>query len=115
MTHTHNHIDYIEFPMIDSEKTKSFYSELFGWEFTHWWEDYMSFSSAGIEGWFTKVDHLIQGGTLIILYAENLESTFELLEKRWSKITKPIFEFPWGRRFQFLDPNGNQLAVWSDR
>jgi predicted enzyme related to lactoylglutathione lyase len=26
-------------------------------------------------------------------------------------IVKPIFSFPGGRRFQFLDPSGNELAV----
>jgi hypothetical protein len=26
-------------------------------------------------------------------------------------IVKPIFAFPGGRRFHFLDPNGNELAV----
>ena len=30
-------------------------------------------------------------------------------------IVKDIFSFPGGRRFQFADPNGNELAVWSDR
>ena len=30
-------------------------------------------------------------------------------------LTKDIFPFPGGRRFQFTDPNGNELAVWSDR
>ena len=30
------------------------------------------------------------------------------------KITKPTFEFPGGRRFHFSDPNGNELAVWSE-
>jgi predicted enzyme related to lactoylglutathione lyase len=27
---------------------------------------------------------------------------------------KPAFEFPGGRRFQFTDPNGFELAAWSD-
>ena len=30
-------------------------------------------------------------------------------------IVKAVFEFPGGRRFHFTDPNGNELAVWSDR
>jgi predicted enzyme related to lactoylglutathione lyase len=30
-------------------------------------------------------------------------------------MAKPIFAFPGGRRFHFLDPNGNELAVWSDK
>jgi len=31
------------------------------------------------------------------------------------RVVKPIFDFPGGRRFHFTDPNGNELAVWSDR
>ena len=29
-------------------------------------------------------------------------------------VTKPIFSFPGGRRFHFKDPNGNELAIWSE-
>jgi predicted enzyme related to lactoylglutathione lyase len=27
-------------------------------------------------------------------------------------IAKPIFSFPGGRRFHFIDPSGSELAVW---
>ena len=30
------------------------------------------------------------------------------------EIVEQIFEFPGGRRFHFADPNGNELAVWSE-
>jgi predicted enzyme related to lactoylglutathione lyase len=30
-------------------------------------------------------------------------------------IVKEPFSFPGGRRFQFTDPSGNELAVWSDQ
>jgi predicted enzyme related to lactoylglutathione lyase len=30
-------------------------------------------------------------------------------------IVKEIFSFPGGRRFHFTDPNGNELAIWSDK
>jgi uncharacterized protein len=30
------------------------------------------------------------------------------------KIVREIFEFPGGKRFHFADPNGNELAVWSE-
>lgn len=33
----------------------------------------------------------------------------------WHRISKPIFDFPGGRRFHFLDPDGYELAVWSKR
>ncbi|HAV71216.1 MAG TPA: glyoxalase family protein, partial [Stenotrophomonas sp.] len=31
------------------------------------------------------------------------------------QIIKPVFAFPGGSRFQFLEPGGNELAVWSER
>ena len=36
------------------------------------------------------------------------------VEKAGGTATKPIFDFPGGKRFHFLDPNGNELAVWSE-
>ena len=27
-------------------------------------------------------------------------------------VARPIFAFPGGRRFHFIDPGGNELAVW---
>jgi predicted enzyme related to lactoylglutathione lyase len=36
------------------------------------------------------------------------------LEAVGGNIIKPVFSFPGGRRFHFTDPNGNELAVWSD-
>ena len=29
-------------------------------------------------------------------------------------VAKAIYSFPGGRRFHFIDPGGNELAVWSD-
>ncbi|MER9837863.1 hypothetical protein NKJ28_23195 [Mesorhizobium sp. M0145] len=29
-------------------------------------------------------------------------------------IVKPIFSFPGGRRFHFVDPAGNEMAVWGE-
>ncbi|HEU0011118.1 MAG TPA: VOC family protein, partial [Verrucomicrobiae bacterium] len=35
--------------------------------------------------------------------------------KAGGKISKEIVSFPGGRRFQYIDPAGNQLGVWSDK
>ncbi|MEJ2178548.1 MAG: VOC family protein, partial [Gammaproteobacteria bacterium] len=42
------------------------------------------------------------------------EATLDNVVKHGGTIKKPIFSFPGGRRFHFVDPNGNELAVWSD-
>lgn len=51
----------------------------------------------------------------MVLYHGDMESVHTEVIKAGGKISKDIFNFPGGRRFHFLDPAGNELAVWSDR
>ena len=51
----------------------------------------------------------------VVLYSKNLEESMQAVLNAGGTISKDIFPFPGGRRFQFLDPSGNELAVWSDR
>ena len=67
-------------------------------------------------GGFEPLRHLPgSGGPLVVLYASDLEEMLTAVKGAGAKITKEIFTFPGGRRFHFKDPNGNELAVWSDR
>jgi hypothetical protein len=50
-----------------------------------------------------------------VIRAENLDAVFEAVTEAGGVIAKPIFTFPGGRRFHFIDPGGNELAVWSER
>lgn len=107
-------IDYVEFGATDIEATKRFYSGVFGWEFTDYGPDYTSFGDDRISGGFAKVDSVVSGGPLVVIYASDLERMRASVKGAGAVITKEIFSFPGGRRFQFQDPNGNELAVWSD-
>ena len=49
-----------------------------------------------------------------INYVETLEPLVEKVTANGGKISKDIFNFPGGRRFQFFDPSGNEFAVWSE-
>ena len=51
---------------------------------------------------------------LVVLYASNLQETYDKVKAAGGRIVKETFEFPGGRRFHFADPNGNELAVWSE-
>ena len=112
-----NSIDYIELPFVDNAETKRFYSQAFGWEFTDWGPSYISFSGAGIYGGFNgggDADVTVPG-VLVVLYAEDLSKSLEQVTDAGGKIVRPTFEFPGGKRFHFQDPNGNELAVWSEK
>jgi predicted enzyme related to lactoylglutathione lyase len=110
-------MDYIEFPATDIDGTKRFYREVFGWDFQDWGPNYVSFHDGRMGGGFTtesEVASPARKGVLVVLYAANLEETYTRVKTAGGKIARETFEFPGGRRFHFSDPNGNELAVWSE-
>lgn len=113
----HEKINYVEFPAKDLEKVKSFFIDVFGWVFTDYGPEYTSFTNAGFNGGFYKSElsaSCNNGSALIVLYSKELEVTQSKIIKAGGHIEKPIFYFPGGRRLHFLDPNGNEYAVWSE-
>ena len=109
-------IDYIEFNVTDIARSKAFYGGAFGWTFTDYGPHYCEFQDGRLTGGFTTLAPVnAAGGPLVILFADDLEATLARVESAGGGIVKPIFEFPGGRRFQFADPDGSELAVWSDK
>jgi len=119
--HEHNlQMDYIEFPATDIEATKRFYHHVFGWDFQDWGPGYTSFHDGRLGGGFNAesqpagTDGTSSRGTLVVIYSAKLEDTYAKVKDAGGKIVRETFEFPGGRRFHFLDPNENELAVWSE-
>ena len=106
-------IAYVELPSATAhELTRAFYSKAFGWQFTNFGPDY----AATVTG---DVDLGLQGdpsdgisAPLPVIRVDDLEAAFDAVTKAGGVIAKPIFAFPGGRRFHFIDPGGNELAVW---
>jgi predicted enzyme related to lactoylglutathione lyase len=48
---------------------------------------------------------------LAVIQVDDLEAMLDAVQDAGGMIVRPIFSFPGGRRFQFTDPNGNELAV----
>ena len=113
-----NKISYVEFPAADIAETKTFFSSVFGWKFKDYGDAYISFSNQGIKGGFYKSEKAAttgNGSALIVLYSDDLKTTQAAVEEAGGLIIKPVFSFPGGYRFHFTDPNGNELAVWSEQ
>jgi uncharacterized protein len=112
--HRHHAIDYIEFMVRDIAAAKRFYTAAFGWGFTDYGPEY-----AGIHGPDGEVGGLRQtadvpkGGPLVVLYSTDLAASLEAVRAAGGTVVREPFAFPGGRRFHFLDPSGNELAVWS--
>ena len=110
-----NHISYIELTANDLEQTKRFYHNVFEWEFTDYGTEYTSFNESGLHGGFRITDEKTVNGALVVLYHEDLNTVKQRITEAGGKISVEIFTFPGGSRFHFLDPSGNELAVWSDK
>ena len=112
MKPTNNHINYVEFKAHDLEVIKRFYTKVFGWQFTDYGEHYIAFEASGISGGFEKTEQPITNGALVVIYNDNLNVAKAKILELGGTLSVAIFSFPGGRRFQFLDPSGNELSVW---
>jgi predicted enzyme related to lactoylglutathione lyase len=112
-------IDYVEFSVGDIARSRAFYGDAFGWSFKDYGPNYCEFQDGRLTGGFalagSDVGRSRGGGPLVILYADDLAATQRRIEETGGTIVKPIFSFPGGRRFHFADPDGYELAVWSDK
>ena len=107
------HIDYVELPSVTAhELTRAFYAKAFGWKFTDYGPEY-----AGTEGGTVNVglngqpDEALSA-PLPVVRVDDLTIAFEAVIAAGGIIARPIFAFPGGKRFHFIDPSGSELAVW---
>lgn len=108
-------IDYIEIPVTDLEKTRKFFSKLFGWSFQEWGPDYFSFNDGRLECGLRRAEQAAPAtGVLLIFFSKNLERDLGRVKELGATISQEIFEFPGGRRFHFVDPAGTEFAIWSN-
>ena len=109
-------IDSIELPASNFDAVEAFYKAVFNWTFEDYGPEYRAFSDGTLEGGFYRSDRVSSadlGAPLIIFYADHLEEVESDVLDAGGIVVKPIFSFPGGRRFQFQDPHGNELAVWT--
>lgn len=110
----HEQVQYIEFLSKNIDRAKAFYTKCFGWVFTDYGPTYTAFEGEYVDGGFTTGEP-VKGTILLVLYSKNIEATKDKIVKAGGIIEKDIFNFPGGKRFHFIDPDGYELAVWSQQ
>jgi predicted enzyme related to lactoylglutathione lyase len=106
-------IDYVELPTATAhELTRAFYSKAFGWSFTDFGPDYSAMTTGDVDVGLNGQPEEALAAPLPVVRVDDLEAAFEAVTKAGGTIAKPIFSFPGGRRFHFIDPSGSELAVW---
>jgi hypothetical protein len=112
---THLKIDYVEFATTSMGASRGFFEKAFGWTFVDYGPDYAAMSNAGLDGGIQSDPEHAGALPLVILKADDLEAAEKAVTAAGGEIVRPIFAFPGGRRFHFLEPGGNELAVWSEK
>ena len=104
-------LNYVELPVAEVGPSKTFYEQAFGWSMTSFGPSYAATltgdTDVGLQGDMAEATK----APLPVIEVEDLEAALASVEAAGGRIVRPIFAFPGGRRFQFLDPAGNELAA----
>ncbi len=103
-------LNYVELPVGDVGAAKAFYEGAFGWSLTDFGPTYACTltgdTDIGLQGDGAEATK----APLAVIQVDDLEAVLAAVTAAGGTIVRPIFSFPGGRRFQFLDPGGNELA-----
>lgn len=103
--------NYIELPAADLAAAKQFYARAFGWSLTDYGPGYACTTTGDVDIGLQGDPVEAPRAPLPVIDVDDLEAALAAVTAAGANIVKPIFAFPGGRRFHFLDPNGNELAV----
>ncbi|HEY0627074.1 MAG TPA: VOC family protein [Allosphingosinicella sp.] len=103
-------LNYVELPVRDIGAAKSFYEQVFGWSLTEFGPTYAATITGDTDIGLQADPAEATKAPLPVIEVEDLEAAFEAVKAAGAEIVRPIFAFPGGRRFQFLDPSGNEVA-----
>jgi len=103
-------LNYVELPVRDIGAAKSFYESVFGWSLTEFGPTYAATLTGDTDIGLQADASEATKAPLPVIEVDDLEAAFEAVSRAGAEIVKPIFAFPGGRRFQFLDPGGNEIA-----
>ena len=104
-------LNYVELPVRDVAAAKDFYEAAFGWTMTAFGPTYAATltgdTDVGLQGDPAEATE----APLPVIEVDDLEETLRAVQDSGGAITRQIFAFPGGWRFQFLDPSGNEVAA----
>jgi uncharacterized protein len=104
-------LNYVELPTREIGPTRAFYESVFGWALTEFAPTYAATTSGDTDIGLQADRAEATRAPLPVIEVDDLEAALDAVESSGGEIVRPIFDFPGGRRFQFLDPSGNEMAA----
>ena len=103
--------NFIELPTRDIAASQAFFDKVFGMKMTAFGPTYACTMTGDVDLGLQADQAEMTKAPLPVIEVQDLEATLTAVMATGVAITRPIFSFPGGRRFQFLDPSGNELAA----
>lgn len=104
-------LNYVELPARAFGEAVGFYEAAFGWTLTRFGPSYAATltgdTDIGLQGDMAEAT----AHPLPVIDVVDLAAAQQVVEAAGGRIVRPVFAFPGGRRFHFVDPAGNELAV----
>src|SRR3712207_6358180 len=104
-------LNYVELPVREIGPAKEFYESVFGWELTEFGPTYAATLTGDTDLGLQADQEEATRAPLPVIEVDDLEETLRAVQDAGGAITRQIFAFPGGHRFQFLDPSGNEVAA----
>ena len=103
--------NFIELPARDLAASQTFFETVFGMTMTGFGPTYACTLTGDVDIGLQADQQEATKAPLPVIEVKDLEATLAAVTATGAPVTKPIFSFPGGRRFHFLDPGGNELAA----
>jgi uncharacterized protein len=97
------------------DRTRRFYTELFGWKFQQYSPTYLGFEPpSGIDGGFQRVDAFTPGDSVLLyILVDEFEPYLHRIPGLEGSSKGAVEVVPgYGEYVRFYDPDGNRLALW---
>jgi predicted enzyme related to lactoylglutathione lyase len=104
-------ISFVELPASGIEASECFYRDVFGWQMTSFGPTYACTMTGDVDLGLQADAEEATTGPLVVIQVDDLEARLAAVLAAGGSLSKEPFSFPGGRRFHFLDPSGNELAV----
>lgn len=104
-------LNYVELPTGDIAASSAFYEAAFGWAMTAFGPSYAATTSGDTDIGLQADPSEASAAPLPVIEVADLEATLNTVRAAGGTIVRPIFAFPGGRRFHFVDPGGNEVAA----
>ena len=104
-------INYIELPASAFEAAADFYAKAFGWSLARFGPSYAATTTGDVDLGLQGDGGEATAAPLPVIEVADLEAALAAVMAAGATICRPIFAYPGGRRFHFVDPSGNEMAV----